>query len=531
MDCFAALRALLILGWLLLVVSPNGYAQRYCGTELYHQMLIRNDSNWLQRWQQSELEAQQWIHSGAANARNTYIIPVVVHVIWKTTSQNISDEQIASQIEVLNEDFNRLNADTANTPVPWKSVAGKINIQFCLARYDPNGNETNGIVRVQTSVTAFGMGDSMKFSSKGGSDAWPTNRYLNIWVCNLGSNLLGYATMPSGQNPGPTDGVVIWYRAFGRVGNLSSKYNKGRTTTHEVGHWLGLRHIWGDDNGGCGGSDGIADTPNQANATYNCPAFPLTDACSGLPNGIMYMNYMDYTDDVCMNLFTRNQCTRMEAALNNDRLPLQSSPAGCQGINYDLDASISSIVYPDADTLPAQGFYPKLQLTNKGRLTINHVKLHFQVDGQPPLTYEYHGALPSLASTVLTLPMYFTGEGGHVATAWCTEPNEGMDEFLFNDTATATFLVRSEVPKNTLTISIDPNGTNHQPWVTIQNPSAALLHLRVYNALGQLIASAPWPVAEQPQFQLDLSLQPPGLYIIQGQIGYDQVTGKIMIIR
>lgn len=490
---------------------------------------MQQDATWLQRWQQSEQQARQWMQHPPAQTRSTYIIPVVVHVIYKTASQNISDEQIQSQIEVLNEDFNRLNADTFNTPAPWKSVAGKINVQFCLARYDPNGNETSGIVRMQTSVTAFGMGDSMKFTAKGGSDAWPTNRYLNIWVCNTSGNLLGYATLPSGSNPGPTDGVVIWYRAFGRIGNLSGKYNKGRTTTHEVGHWLGLRHIWGDDNGGCGGNDGIADTPNQANATYNCPAFPLTDNCSGLPNGIMFMNYMDYTDDACMNLFTKNQCSRMEAALNNDRASLQSSPGGCQGVQFELDASVSSIVFP-ADTLTAQGFRPQLQLTNKGRQTLNAVLLHFQVDGQPPLVYEYAEPLPSLASTVVTLPLYFTGEGGHIATAWCSQPNGGVDEFPQNDTTTNTFLVRSTIPKNTLQISLTNNET-HRPTVTVHNPSDAIMHVQIFNVMGQLIARAQWPVAEQPTFSLDFSNHPNGLYFLFGKIGYDEVRAKMMVVR
>ncbi|MCS6991642.1 MAG: M43 family zinc metalloprotease [Chitinophagales bacterium] len=525
---FKTLTATLFLFYPLTLVF-SAFAQRQCGTDEYLRRLAAADPSWLERWKQSEEVAQQWMQQMQPQTRNTYIIPVVVHVIWKTPSQNITDEQIGSQIEVLNEDFNRLNADTTKTPSPWKSVAGKINIQFCLARYDPYGNETSGIVRVQTNVTAFGMGDSMKFTSKGGSDAWPTNRYLNIWVCNMAGNLLGYATMPSGPNPGPTDGVVIWYRAFGRVGNLSSKYNKGRTTTHEVGHWLGLRHIWGDDSGGCGGSDGIADTPNQADATYNCPTFPLTDACSGLPNGIMFMNYMDYTDDVCMNLFTKNQCTRMEAALNNDRASLQSSPAGCQGIEFELDASVSSIVFP-TDTLPTQGFRPRLQLTNKGRQTLQVVRLHFQVDGQPPLTFEYHTSLPSLASTVVELPLYFTGEGGHIATAWCSEPNNGIDEFPFNDTATTTFMVKSTVPKNTVSVILDPNGVTDRPWITIQNPSAAILHLRIFNMMGQLIAQAQWPIAEQPSFQLDFSAHPRGLYVLQGEIGYDTVQAKLMIV-
>lgn len=176
---------------------------------------------------------------------------------------------------------------------------------------DPNGNPTNGITRTASSVTSFSDNDNIKFNSTGGHDAWPTNQYLNMWVGNLSGGLLGYAQFPFDYATKPTtDGVVIRTTAFGRVGNVIAPFNTGRTATHEVGHWLNLFHIWGDDGNSCNGSDQCGDTPNQADENVGCPGFPST-SCNN--NGDMSMNYMDYSDDACMNIYTNDQRVRMRA--------------------------------------------------------------------------------------------------------------------------------------------------------------------------------------------------------------------------
>ncbi|MFM8488944.1 MAG: zinc metalloprotease, partial [Bacteroidota bacterium] len=179
-----------------------------------------------------------------------------------------------------------------------------------MAQQDPSGNPTNGIVRVQTTVNGFSTNDNVKFSSSGGSNIWNRDRYLNIWVCNLSSGLLGYAQFPGG--PANTDGVVIDYQAFGTNGTAQAPFNLGRTATHEVGHWLNCYHIWGDDGTACTGTDQVSDTPNQADENYGCPVFPVI-SCNNGPNGDMFMNYMDYVDDGCMNMFSLGQSTRMAA--------------------------------------------------------------------------------------------------------------------------------------------------------------------------------------------------------------------------
>lgn len=235
-------------------------------------------------------------------------IPVVIHVLYNAPDQNISTAQILSQLNALNEDFRRKNADASQTPTAFSSVAADTRIEFCLAKTDPTGRPTNGIVRKSTNKIAFTMDDAVKFSAAGGDDAWDSRKYLNIWVANLQGNAIGYATTPGGELD--KDGVVIHYQVFGTVGNLRPAFNKGRTATHEIGHWLGLRHIWGDQT--CG-DDGIGDTPKQEFYNSNCPSFPKRSNCSPDNNGDMFMNFMDYSNDACMNLFTIGQKKRMRA--------------------------------------------------------------------------------------------------------------------------------------------------------------------------------------------------------------------------
>lgn len=321
--------------------------RRTCGTMADLEMQYQLDPSYRQRMAEMEKFVERFTrdHGHKEGDLTVITIPVVVHVVWNTPIQNISEDQILSQIDVLNKDFRRLNADTANTPAPWKSIGADCQIEFRMARRDPNGNPTLGITRTQTSITEFGQSSSLKFTASGGHDAWDRDRYLNIWAANLGSQLLGYATFPGGSPA--LDGVAIGYNYFGTVGTLSPPYNKGRTATHEVGHWLWLYHIWGDDNGSCGGSDLVGDTPNQAAEFYGCQGYPTVDACSPTAPGVMFMNYMDYTDDACMNLFTNGQLVRINSAMNGPRLPLQSS-------NGHIDISGTPLCSFKADSLSIQ---------------------------------------------------------------------------------------------------------------------------------------------------------------------------------
>lgn len=225
-------------------------------------------------------------------------IPVVVNVLYRTAAENISQAQIQSQIDVLNEDFAALNSDYNNTPAIFQAVSsGDIKIRFVLDQ----------VIQKRTSKKSWGTNDAMKKTSSGGIAPTSPATKLNLWSCNLGGGILGYAQFPGGNSA--TDGVVIDNNAFGSTGTVSAPYNKGRTATHEVGHWMNLRHIWGDAS--CG-NDQVDDTPQHNAANYGCPAAGHQSTCTGRPVE-MTMNYMDYTDDACMYMFSAGQKTRMLA--------------------------------------------------------------------------------------------------------------------------------------------------------------------------------------------------------------------------
>ncbi len=274
---------------------------------------------------------RQWQENNIQN-RNSSIsslitIPVVVHVIYNTATENISDAQIQSQIDILNKDFRNLNTDKLASTHAFYNLSGDAGIEFCLAKEDPIGNAVSGITRTYTSLQEFGNESNMKYAALGGVDAWDTKRYLNIWVCNLGKQLLGFATYPTAFEYAPNeDGVVLNFTAFGIMGTAKAPYNNGRTATHEIGHWLSLRHIWGDDNNSCDDDDGIDDTPNQFGATAGCPSGVLVDGCTVSSTGVMYQNYMDYSDDACLVMFTKQQIAKMRFVFDEIRTEMLSSP-------------------------------------------------------------------------------------------------------------------------------------------------------------------------------------------------------------
>ena len=297
----------LILG-ICITISSSVFAQRECATQSYlEEQKLSLPS--LSR----KLEAiENFIQRQKANTRlqgegvaAVIKIPVVVHVLYSSPSQNISEAQIKSQIDALNRDFRRDNWDSTNTPERFKPLAADVQIEFALATADPAGRSTDGIVRKQTSVINWKSDDKIKSSAEGGSDPWDSRYYLNIWVGNL-QYVIGYSTLPGG--PAEKDGVVIATTVFGTIGKEGA-YNLGRTTVHEVGHWLGLKHIWGDYY--CG-DDLVDDTPKQGNFTPGCPSTFRT-SCNNGSAGDMYMNYMDYTGDACLNLFTQGQKERMRS--------------------------------------------------------------------------------------------------------------------------------------------------------------------------------------------------------------------------
>ncbi|HZS36996.1 MAG TPA: zinc metalloprotease [Polyangia bacterium] len=302
---------------------------RTCGTMESYQLLVAADPQYADRLAALEttttdyiaLHAQDGDGSVMAARSGPIRIPVVVHVVYNDAASNISDAQVQSQIPVLNADYHKRNTDLKNCPKVWEGVVGDVNIEFYLATTDPTGAATNGITRTSTTVASFTDDNKVKSAATGGHDPWPTDTYLNIWVCKLAS-LLGYAQFPAG--PAATDGVVILHTAFGTTGTAAAPFNLGRTATHEVGHWLNLRHIWGDVTD-CSGTDFVSDTPNAGGPNYGKPTFPHV-TCTNGPNGDMFVNFMDYVDDDTMVMFSKEQALRMQATLSGARSKLGGGP-------------------------------------------------------------------------------------------------------------------------------------------------------------------------------------------------------------
>ena len=304
--------------------------QKECGTMEYLEYLKNQDPQLENIMVQNEQALQNWIQthptSKSGKGKSTIItIPVVVHVVYSSPAENISTAQVLSQIAIFNEDFRRLNADTSATPSVFSAVGADCEIEFCLATIDPNGNSTSGITRTSTTQTSFSGGtfngiswsnDGVKYTSSGGINAWNTSQYLNIWVCDVANGLRGYAQFPGG--PSSSDGVVVDFTRFGNIGTAAWAPFTIRTATHEIGHWLNLSHIWGNniqETSNCG-DDYCNDTPTESSSTYGSPTFPYNafSVCNSGANGEMYMNYMDYADS--RNIFTQDQKTRMRAAIN-----------------------------------------------------------------------------------------------------------------------------------------------------------------------------------------------------------------------
>ncbi len=313
----------------------SAFTQRACVSFEYQEQEIRLDPMLAQRMAAIESfsrnalnkEFRNSINSGDAGSIPVIKIPVVVHILYNKAEYNISEAQVKSQIEVLNKDFRRTNLDAFNTPLSFQKLAADCIIEFELANIDPKGRPTSGIIRRQTGVPTFGSDDKIKFTSQGGDDAWDSDRYLNIWVANTTTGLIGYSSVVGITKM--KDGIVVKNTAFGTTGIATAPFNKGRTTTHEVGHWLGLRHIWGDQY--CG-NDLVDDTPPQQSASRGCPSGTVVSCNNAATGGNMYMNYMDLTADECMNMFTIGQREKMRSLfLPGGARNVLLSSNGCSG--------------------------------------------------------------------------------------------------------------------------------------------------------------------------------------------------------
>ncbi len=443
-------------------------ASHRCGSNEYNAMMMQLDPSFEAAQRNIEAYTQLQNNNLANNVQVAVTIPVVVHVLYNNSiaGSNISDAVIKTQIDVLNEDFAAYNSDIVKVPPFFRNLVGDSDIRFELATRDPNGNVTNGVTRTLTAKTAFQTTlNDAKYATTGGHDIWNRNQYLNLWVVPEildGSGfpgVLGYGQFPGGAVA--TDGVVIGFEYFGRV-SAGSPYNYGRTATHEVGHWLNLRHIWGDDGTACTGSDMVNDTPNSAGSNGgSVVSAPIT--CNNGPRGDMFMNYMDYSDDKYLYMFTNGQITRMQAIITGARASLQTSNALTNPAPATVDVGITSIISPALVLFgnTTNIFTPEVVLKNFGTTTLTTCSIVSNVDALTPATFAWTGSLAPGASVNVTLNPVTTAvtAGDRLFYAATTNPNGTTDGNPINDRTGRNFIGKT----NTTTLPQSFNTTPFPP--------------------------------------------------------------------
>lgn len=473
---------------------------RACGTEAYMEQLKQQNPAFDQLHKKIQTTVQQALKQQGQGQQlrqqaEVITIPVVFHVVYYTASENISDEQILSQLEILNNDFRRLNADTINTPSYFQPYAADTRIEFCLASIDPNGDPTTGITRTQTSKTSFSyIKDEVKSSSTGGVSNWDPKQYLNVWICNISNDVLGYATFPGA--PLNKDGVVIHYNAVGAppANRHQWSYNLGRTATHEIGHWLGLNHIWGAGST-CNDSDNIADTPNQLEESTGCPEGIVT-SCDNGPYGNMYQNFMDYTNDACMNLFTQGQAAYMKEVLNSTRSSVLNSLA-CAGT---LRASFGTAAADDTLTVAGSA-----------------IAFSDSSEGARPTAWfwEFEGGIPA------------TSTEQHPKVTYPHPGEYNVKLTISNARMSSTELKEDYIQVTVNDLVVYPNPASD--YITIEQPARIYVHhVELVNSVGKVVVDAE---VRERVLQMDVRHLAAGIYFLRLSSTNGTSVKKISVVR
>jgi hypothetical protein len=389
-------------------------------------------------------------------------IPIVFHIVGNSTRlAQVTDADCLWQLNKLNEDYRGANPDSTNATLfyPVRAYRDYNQIQFCLAQRDPNNSPTNGITRTLSSLTGTTLCSGsnynmLKHTAQGGEDAWDPTRYMNVWIGEVGNCILGVAQFP-GTGLANEYGVVLAYDGFGNNPAYTAPgFNLGRTLPHELGHCLGLYHIWGDENG-CVNSDfrqltgscmfpaslaggatdnSFGDTPNQAGSTAGCPSGVLTDACSGASPGIMYQNFMDYTNDACYSMFTKMQVDRMQWVLDNCVASLKTSNGCVPPVLLANNASISTVVTPAASFVTCDPTIPlTITLRNAGSNALTSVTITVTRNATTIQTFNWSGSLASLATVNVPLNAVPLVLGANTIQVCTSNPNGVADADPTND--------------------------------------------------------------------------------------------------
>lgn len=436
-----------ILIFSLFFTFSRAYTQEKCGTvaleEKYRPLIgesVQEFEDWVQKKElQRILMKYQAFAAGRVQA-TVYTVPVVVHVLHQGeeygVGSNIPDEQIFSQIQTLNQDFRRLNPDTTETRDIFEPVAADSEIQFVLAQRDPEGLPTTGIVRSRAGQESYQIGEEEELSA---ISYWDPDKYLNVWVTNLKSGLLGFAQFPVSDflglqqdviNSFYPDGVTIDYEFFG-TGYNTNDFSRGRTVTHEIGHYFGLRHIWGD--GGCNTDDYLEDTPRQDGPGSSAACQLSRATCNSVD---MVENYMDYSPDVCMNIFTEDQKERMRTVLEYSprRRSLLNSDAALAPVSVAKDLGIRAIYEPGEGICTAR-FMPEVEVRNYGTSDIQQFEIRMTINDELWDSKVITTSLPSLATYTVAFDEVLLTEKGVYATEFeITGVDGGEDDNPQNDT-------------------------------------------------------------------------------------------------